>query len=127
MFKPIHLQFGKFIIVGVINTVINYGVFIVLFLVFNLVYFLAGVIGFLSGGVSGFVLNRLWTFKSKVPFATGFKKYFIIQFFCLGAHIITQISATSIFGVPEIFSQFAGIFVTTFLNFFLIREVVFKK
>ena len=102
--KIINQEFGKFIMVGVLNTVINYGVFILLFIAFNLIYFVAGAIGFLSGAVSGFFLNRLWTFKSKVPIAEGFIKYFIIQLFCLGIHIATQIGVTELLGVPEIFS-----------------------
>jgi len=125
--KIINQEFGKFIMVGVLNTVINYGVFILLFIAFNLIYFVAGAIGFLSGSVSGFFLNRLWTFKSKIPIARGFLKYFFIQLFCLGAHIITQISVTKILGVPEIYSQLAGIMLTTFLNFFISRAIVFKK
>lgn len=120
-------EFGKFIIVGILNTIINYGIFILFFLVFNLIYFVAGTIGFLSGSVSGFFLNRLWTFKSKIPIARGFLKYFFIQLFCLGAHITTQISVTKLLGVPEIFSQLAGIGITTFMNFFISRAIVFKK
>ena len=125
--KIINKEFAKFIMVGVINTLINYGVFILLFLAFNLIYFVAGAIGFLFGSVSGFFLNRLWTFKSKIPIAKGFLKYFFIQLFCLGAHITTQISATKILGVPEIYSQLAGIMLTTFLNYFISRVIVFNK
>ena len=113
--------------VGIINTVINYGVYILLFIAYKVIYFVAGAIGFLSGAVSGFFLNRLWTFKSNVPIAAGFLKYFIIQLFCLGAHITTQIGVTEILGVPEIFSQLAGITVTTFMNFFISRAIVFNR
>jgi len=125
--KSIHREFGKFIIVGILNTTINYGVFVLLFLALNLVYFVAGAVGFLSGAVSGYFLNRVWTFKSKVPIGSGFLKYIIIQLICLGAHITTQIGVTKILGVPEIFSQLAGITVTTFMNFFISRAIVFKK
>ena len=62
--KIINQEFGKFIMVGVLNTVINYGVFILLFIAFNLIYFVAGAIGFLSGSVSGFFLNRLWPLRA---------------------------------------------------------------
>jgi len=125
--KAIHLEFGKFVIVGILNTAINYGVFVLLLIALNLVYFVAGAIGFLSGAVSGFILNRLWTFKSNVPIAAGFLRYFIIQLFCLGAHITTQIGVAELLGVPEILSQLAGITITTFMNFFISRAIVFKK
>ena len=122
-----HLEFGKFVIVGIMNTTINYGVFVLLLLALNLVYFVAGAIGFLSGAISGYFLNRVWTFKSNVPIAAGFLKYFIIQLFCLGAHIATQIGVTEILGVPEIFFQLTGITVTTFMNFFISRAIVFNR
>ena len=100
---------------------------LLLLIALNLVYFVAGAIGFLSGAVSGFILNRLWTFKSNVPIAAGFLRYFIIQLFCLGAHITTQIGVAELLGVPEILSQLAGITITTFMNFFISRAIVFKK
>ena len=125
--KVTQSEFGKFIIIGILNTVINYGVFILLLFGLNLVYFIAGAMGFLSGAVSGYFLNRLWTFKSNVPIVTGFLKYIIIQIFCLGAHIITQIGVTEILGVHEVFSQMGGIAITTFMNFFISRAIVFKK
>ena len=125
--KIIDLEFSKFILVGVFNTFINYGVFIVLFLEFDLVYYIAGAIGFLCGSVSGFFLNRLWTFKSNIPIKSGYLKYFIIQLICLGVHSSTQITVTELLHFPEIYSQLGGIVITTFMNFFPIRRIVFIK
>ena len=120
-------EFCKFVIVGIVNTIINYGIFILLLRKVDIIYFIAGAIGFLSGSVSGFFLNRFWTFKCNVPIGTGYSKYFIIQLLCLGAHVITQISVTEILGVPELISQLVGITVTTFMNYFLSRKIVFNK
>jgi len=125
--KITHLEFRKFVLVGIINTSINYGIFVLLLLKLNFFYFVAGAIGFLSGAFSGFFLNRLWTFKSDVPIVFGLYKYFIVQLLCLGAHITTQIGVTKLIGISEILSQFAGIIVTTFMNYFISKTIVFNK
>jgi putative flippase GtrA len=121
-----HLEFSRFIIVGLFNAVINYSIFALFLLAVKLNYIISGAIGFMACAFSGFILNRKWTFKSTVDYKSGMTKYIIIQIFCLGLHNLTQFIVTDIFLVPEIFSQFAGIFVTTFINFFLIRKLIFR-
>ena len=125
--KIMQLEFSKFVVVGIINTSINYGIFILLLLKLNFVYFIAGAIGFFSGAISGFFLNRFWTFKSDVPITIGLYKYFNVQLFCLVAHLTTQIGVTKLFGISEILSQLAGVIVTTFINFFISKTIVFNK
>ena len=125
--KKSHAEFLRFVTVGILNTVINYSTFSFFLLLLKLNYIASGALGFMAGGVSGFILNRKWTFKSDISYKSGITKYFAIQVFCLGLHNLTQFIVTNIFGVPEIFSQFAGIFVTTFTNFFLIKKFIFKK
>jgi putative flippase GtrA len=73
------------------------------------------------------VLNRTWTFKSKVSIWAGFPAYLAISTFTLGAHSTTQWFATEILGVVEVLSQFVGIAVTTVLNFVLVRTIVFRR
>lgn len=123
--KYISPKFLRFLIVGVINTSINYGIFYALLKILD--YRLSGAIGFMSGALSGFFLNRSWTFNSDVKINSGILKYFLVQLFCLLVHEITIITATELFRVPKVFSQLAGIFVTTFLNYFLIKRIVFKE
>ena len=120
-------QFGKFVIVGIINTTINYVVFITMLLKFSVVYFISGALGFITGAISGFFINRSWTFKSKISLKKGFLRYFTLQLFCLCAHLLTQITAIKIFAIPEALSQLAGIFITTILNFSFSRLLVFKR
>jgi len=122
----IKLKFIRFLIVGVFNTSINFSIFSLLLIYFKFVYFIAGAIGFFSGAISGFILNKFWTFKSSVSIKTGLLKYLLVQLLCLVAHISTQIGVTEFVGVPELFSQIFGIFITTFMNFYLINKLVFK-
>jgi len=120
-------EFSKFIVVGVINTACNYGLFILLLAGFKVNYLISGALGFSFGAIIGFTLNRKWTFKSDICYKKGIIKYLSIQIFCLGLHLATQIIVTNIFNIPESLSQLAGIVVTTFVNFILIRYLIFKK
>ena len=97
----IKLKFSKFLVVGIINTLINYGIFILLLLKLNFVYFIARAI--------------------------SLYKYFNVQLFSLVAHLTTQIGVTKLFGISEILSQLAGVIVITFINFFISKTIVFNK
>lgn len=120
-------QFLQFIMVGAINTLLNYAVFLLLFKEASVHYLVAGASGFFSGALLGYILNRTWTFQSKVPALTGAFKYLLVQCVCLAAHLATQASVIHLLAVPVVWSQLAGIMVTTFLNFFLSRKWVFAR
>ncbi|MDP4268451.1 MAG: GtrA family protein [Bacteroidota bacterium] len=125
--KYVSDKFLRFVIVGSINTILNYGIFFACLKFLLIDYRIAGVFGFLSGAVSGFLLNRKWTFKSNVRLSSGSLKYFLVQLFCLCIHTCTIIVATEIFKVPQVFSQLVGICITTFINYELIRKFVFPE
>ena len=61
---PVVVQFVKFGIVGVSNTLLTLVVYTVLLKVFGVWYLAASAIGFIVGATNGFLLNRRWTFKS---------------------------------------------------------------
>ena len=124
--KKLISEFTRFVIVGIINTCCNYAVFLFFLLSLKIYYLIAGALGFLVGAVIGFTLNRIWTFKSDICYKKGISKYLAIQLFCLLIHSLTQFSVINFFHISEILSQLAGIAVTTFLNFFLSKNLVFK-
>ena len=119
-------KFFKFLAIGVINTTINYFLFALLYLILDWHYLISGTVGFLSGAVSGYILNRRISFKSKVKFTKGGIKYLLIQVTCLSLHISIQYFSVSFLGIMEIHSQIIGIIFTTLLNFFLINKFVFS-
>ena len=57
------VQFLKFGIVGVSNTLLAFAVYTLLLKVFGVWYVAASAIGFAVGAVNGFLLNRRWTFN----------------------------------------------------------------
>jgi hypothetical protein len=63
---PMLVQFVKFGIVGVSNTLLAFTIYTVLLKVFGVWYLGASAIGFVIGAVNGFLLNRRWTFAGHV-------------------------------------------------------------
>lgn len=118
-------QFSCFAFVGIINTSLNYLVYIFLLKITGLYYIFAGICGFIVGAITAFFLNRAWTFKSQICIKKGLVKYFIVQIFCLVIHIFIQFLSTEFLAIPVEFSQFPSILIVMFVNFFLIRKIVF--
>lgn len=57
-------RFGKFAIVGMINTAIDMAVYILLHSVLGMHYLLANIFAFLAAAINSYNLNRRWTFRS---------------------------------------------------------------
>jgi putative flippase GtrA len=120
-------SFAIFCCMGVLNTLINYVVFMVALRGLQIYYPLAGAMGFLSGAVTGFFLNRAFSFKSQVSTGFGLTRYLLVQVFCLGVHSAAQMLCVQLLSVPQGWSQLPGIVVTTFLNYNLSKRFVFAR
>jgi putative flippase GtrA len=78
------VQFLKFGIVGVSNTLLTFAVYTLLLKVAGVWYLAASAIGFTAGAVNGFLLNRRWTFRGHVGDAFTPLRYVVVQGFGLG-------------------------------------------
>ena len=65
--KVVFEQYIKFLICGIIATVVNLSVLYILTEFFDVWYIFSAVIGVLAGSTSNFKINRDWTFKQKRP------------------------------------------------------------
>src|SRR5258708_36585570 len=77
--SPVLVQFIKFGIVGVSNTLLTFLVYTLLLKVFGVWYIAASAIGFTIGAVNGFLLNRRWTFAGHVGDALTPVRWAIVQ------------------------------------------------
>ena len=73
------VQFLKFGIVGVSNTLLTLAVYTLLLKVAGVWYLAASAIGFTAGAVNGFLLNRRWTFRGHVGDAFTPVRYVVVQ------------------------------------------------
>jgi putative flippase GtrA len=73
------VQFLKFGIVGVSNTLLTFAVYTTLLKVFGVWYLAASAVGFIVGATNGFLLNRRWTFREHVGDALTPVRWAIVQ------------------------------------------------
>jgi putative flippase GtrA len=124
-YKLLLSQLYKFGITGIFGSIINYLIFYISLIFFKINYLIAGSIGFLVPIPIVFIINKNWTFKSNIDYKKGLAIYTITNIIVLIIHILAQIFAQEILGVPEKFTQLFGIFISAILNFILAKILVF--
>jgi putative flippase GtrA len=77
--SPVVVQFVKFGLVGLSNTLITFIVYTLLLKAFGVPYLLASAVGFIVGATNGFLLNRRWTFREHVGDALTPVRWAIVQ------------------------------------------------
>lgn len=124
--------FYKFIIVGVINTVVGAGIMFALYNIFHCSYWLSAVMNYIIGSVVSFLLNKYWTFNSKV-FSLKEVVYFIINIavcFFIAYAVSKSIAFLLLSGYSKTFQEniamFIGMVIFTGLNYLSQRFIVFK-
>ena len=123
---PLFLQFLKFGIVGVSNTLIFFAVYTLLLKVFGVWYVAASGIGFAVGAVNGFLWNRAWTFKGHVGDALTPVRWFVVQ----GGGLLLNLGLLYLFvdgaGLDELVGQAVTIVIVTLVTFFVNRAWTFR-
>ena len=77
--RPVVVQFVKFGIVGVSNTLLTFVVYTILLKGFDVWYLAASAAGFAVGATNGFLLNRRWTFREHVGDSLTPVRWAIVQ------------------------------------------------
>ncbi len=122
---PLVVQFMKFALVGVSNTLLTLLVYTFLLKVAGVWYLAASAIGFIVGATNGFLLNRRWTFREHVGDALTPVRWGVVQGCGLAvdegmlyllvhdAHldkVLAQVAATAIVTVTTFFANRAWTF-----------------
>jgi putative flippase GtrA len=123
---PLVLQFVKFGIVGVSNTLIFFLVYTLLLKVFGVWYVAASGIGFAVGAVNGFLWNRAWTFRGHVGDALTPVRWFVVQ----SCGLLVNLGLVYLFvdgvGLGELIGQAVTIMIVTVLTFLVNRSWTFR-
>jgi putative flippase GtrA len=61
-------QILKFIIIGLLNSLITLAIIYFLFNIYKMDYRIANAVGYIIGFINSFIWNKLWTFKSNKNF-----------------------------------------------------------
>lgn len=123
---PLIVQFVKFGIVGVSNTLLSFVVFTLLLEVFGVWYLAASAIGFVLGAVNGFVLNRRWTFREHVGDALTPVRWAVVQ----GGGLLLNLGLVYVcvedVGTEELVGQAIAIAIVVVITFFANRAWTFR-
>ncbi|TSC91518.1 MAG: Uncharacterized protein CEN90_316 [Parcubacteria group bacterium Licking1014_17] len=119
-------QFTRFIVVGSLSTVINYGLFFLLLQIFSVNYYLATVVGYVSGLVFGYLLNRRWTFQPVIKRrATELILYTGVYISSLVLSVVV-LGVLVKFGLHPLIANIFGICFSTLSNFFGLKYLIFN-
>src|SRR5271167_58172 len=123
---PLFVQFVKFGIVGVSNTLLTFAVYTLLLKGFGVWYLAASAIGFVVGAVNGFLWNRRWTFRGHVGDALTPVRWGIVQGCGLGLNLGLLYLLVHDAGLDELLAQAFATVVVTVLTFLANRAWTFR-
>jgi putative flippase GtrA len=123
---PVLVQFVKFGIVGISNTLLTFLVYTLLLKAFGVWYLAASAIGFVAGAVNGFLLNRRWTFREHVGDALTPLRWAVVQ----GSGLALNEGLLYLFvhdaGLDKLIGQACATVVVTVTTFFANRAWTFR-
>ncbi|HEV3072000.1 MAG TPA: GtrA family protein [Solirubrobacteraceae bacterium] len=123
---PVMVQFVKFGIVGVSNTLLFLAVYTLLLKGFDVWYLAASGIGFVVGAVNGFLLNRRWTFRGHVGDALTPVRWGVVQSGGLLLNLGLVALCVSGLGMGELIGQAVAITVVVVVTFIANRAWTFR-
>ena len=122
-------QVIKFFLVGILNTLLDAGIYLILtgWLGFGTLPVLAKGIAYSIGMGNSFILNRTWTFNSdgKVGRAAGI--FILAQIAALGINTGFMALSLKFLHVPELIALGIATLATFFWNFAINKLVVFRR
>ncbi|MDA8580091.1 GtrA family protein [Pontimonas sp.] len=117
-------QFVGFLFAGGVATGLNYGVFLLLLFV-GLNYLLASAVGYMSGIVVSFALNRWAVYSSRGDLRQEFFRYVAVYLLALGLQLcVLQVLVWS--GLEPVWANAVAIALVVVTNFFIVRRFVFR-
>ena len=118
----------KYVISGLLSLVIDYTVFAVLLRTFNLPLGVAVFCGMTAGLITGFLLNKLWTFQSSTRTKRTLKQaiFFILLFIFNTLFTYILISILKNAQVDETISKLIAMAFITLWNFYIYKKIIFR-
>ena len=123
----------KFILVGIVNTLVGTGVMFLLYNVFHTGYWIASVSNYIVGSVVSYFLNKYFTFQNKeksvrmvILFILNISICYLLAYGLAKPCAMALLSGVSQ-GIQENVAMLIGMGLFIILNYFGQRFLVFKK
>ncbi|MCP4455031.1 MAG: GtrA family protein [Planctomycetes bacterium] len=111
-------QFIKFSLVGLLNTVIHYGIFYVTYTYMEVHHLLASTLGFCVAVTNSYLINKHWTFKTRgAKVHHEFAKFVIVNLITLSINLGSMALLVEQFSMDPRVAQLASIGLTLSINF----------
>jgi putative flippase GtrA len=122
------VQFIKFALVGILNSAIQYLVFLLLYRLFGTQYLIASIIGYVAGMTNSYILNRRWTFGSRnQQLLTELSRFVVVNLISLGANLCLMFLLVSTGVMIPQWAQVLAITGSTLVNFVLNKVWTFAR
>ncbi len=118
-------QVTKYLLTGVLNTVLTMGAVLLLNVVLGLDFRLANGIGYLIGLANSFFWSRLWIFSRYGSVADQARKFLVVAAVCYFIQFGVLVLAVEVFHWNVVLSQLMSLLIYTVLGFVLNRAFVF--
>ena len=125
-FKNFVIQFIKFGLVGITNTIVHLGVYYLL-LYFDIHYIIANTLGFLISIMNSYFWNSRFVFKSNKEGATTFLRTFLAYGSTFLLSSVLLFIMVDIIGISDKIAPLLNMFITIPLNFLLNKFWAYKQ
>lgn len=122
----------KFLMVGIINTMVGAGIMFLLYNVFNVSYWISSAANYIIGGIVSFVLNKFFTFNNHSKSAKQIIYFIVTVGICyIIAYIIAKEFVLFIFSsysdkIKDNIAMLFGMCIYTGLNYIIQCFFIFK-
>jgi len=129
---PSLVQFIKFSLVGVLNTLVDFFIYLALTRAigwFGENYLVANAISFSLAVTNSFFINKKWTFgdEDKKDLTKKYFKFFISSLIALLAVELAMYLLVGVWGIYDVYAKFMVVVVSVGFSFSLSKLWVFRK
>ena len=118
----------KFGIVGTLSTIFNYSIFAFLYKIISVYYIVSSVIGYVSGLLLGYLLNKNWTFIAQVDnsksYIVGYITVYVVSLVSSQAFLLFLVE---ILLINPLYANVLAIVLSTVMNFLGTNLFVFQN
>ena len=126
--KLFKFDFVKFLIVGALSTIIDWGSFFLIAIILGLHYQISLVIAYTFGGITNYVLNKFFTFKNySKQIALQLVTFFTLAFTSLLISMVIMFFLVEVFILHEMISRILTTFIVFIINYFMHKFITFNK
>lgn len=121
-----HIQLVKFILVGIANTALGYGLF-ALFLYINIFYLISLTISHIIATTNSYILNKYITFNSKGEIRKEAWKFFLVYGMIYIINFTFLFIAVRLLRFKPLIAQIFILIIVTAISFLGQKYFTFKK